>query len=196
MKFPEIIENLILFYQKMPGIGRKSAERMALKTLEMDEDEIRFFSQTLLDANQKIKKCSQCNNFSDFDLCSICSDKKRNARKICIVEDARKIITIEKLQIFDGCYYLLEALITPEIENEKIDQIVQPILEKAKNKEIDELIFALRLTIESETTIAYMTKLLEKYGVKITKIAQGVPHGADIDYLDALTIEKAFADRK
>ncbi len=196
MKYPETIENLISCYQKMPGIGRKSAERMALATLKLGKEEISFFSRNLLDTKEKIKKCANCNNFSEEELCIICNNPNRDIRKICIVEDARKILTLEKLNVFDGFYYLIEEMITPAISNEKIDQLVEPLIKKANEKTVEEIIFALRLTIEGETTVAYITKILSDKGIKITRIAQGVPHGADIDYVDSLTLEKAFEERK
>ena len=196
MKYPKAIEDLIRSYKLLPGVGEKTAERMALATLKMAEERIDEFAQALTDIKTKIKKCKRCNNVTEEDVCEICKDEKRNQKIVCVVEDVKKVILIEKLGIYNGVYHILEAIVSPLLEMDKIDASINPLIKRLKEEEAEELMFALRLTIEGETTTAYIHKLLENEKIKITKIAQGIPHGVDIDYIDALTLERAIEERK
>ena len=185
MKYPETIENLITCYKRLPGVGHKTAERMALATLKMDDEMVALFADSLINSKEKLKKCHLCNNITEKTECFVCSDHSREKKTLCIVEDAKKIIMLEKLNVFKGLYHIIEEPVSPMIGNERIEK-----------ENIEELIFALKLTIEGETTMAYITRLVGDRDIKITKIAQGVPHGADIDYIDNFTLEKAFEERK
>ncbi len=196
MKYPAVLEQLIENFQQLPGIGKKTAERMAFAVLKWEKKEIEKFSSNLVDAKEKINKCQECNNITMAEKCDICLDEKRDQTIICVVEDIKKIKTLEDLQVFQGKYYVIEENITPFLTSERIDKLVEPLIKKAREEEVMEIIFALKLSIEGETTMAYITKLLENDNIKVTKLAQGVPHGADIDYIDALTIERAFVERK
>ncbi len=196
MKYPKEIEELIENFQQFPGIGKKTAERMALSVLQWEEAEISNFANNLLATQKNIKKCVDCNNVTTAEKCDICLDDSRDRKVICVVEDIKKIIVLEKLQVFSGKYYVIAENISPYLTSEQIDNLIKPLLTKVREEGVEEIIFALKLSIEGETTMAYITKLLEKDNVKITKLAQGVPHGADIDYVDPLTIEKAFVERK
>ncbi len=196
MKYPKVLEELMENFQQLPGIGKKTAERLALSVLKWEEEEIEAFADNLLNSKKAIKRCSECNNITMAEKCDICLDEKRDNQVICVVEDVKKIIMLEKLQIFQGKYYVIEENITPFLTSEKIDQLIKPLIEKVRENEVKEIVFALKLSIEGETTMAYIAKLLAEDDVKITKLAQGVPHGVDIDYVDPLTIEKAFLERK
>ena len=196
MKYPAPIENLIECFSKLPGVGNKSAERLALSTLNLDQDVINQFSSSLLDVKTKIKKCKICNNLTDEDECSICKDKSRNKDLLCVVEDAKNIILFEKNGLFNGYYHVINGLISPldgiNPEDINLDMLIKRI-EKDKVKEV---VIAVKPSIEGETTALYISKLLNNKNVKVSKIAYGVPIGADIDYVDSLTLEMALENRQ
>lgn len=196
MKYPAPIENLIECFSKLPGVGNKSAERLALSTLNLDQDVINQFSSSLLDVKTKIKKCKICNNLTDEDECSICKDKSRNKDLLCVVEDAKNIILFEKNGLFNGYYHVINGLISPldgiNPEDINLDMLIKRI-EKDKVKEV---VIAVKPSIEGETTALYISKLLKNKDVKVSKIAYGVPIGADIDYVDSLTLEMALENRQ
>lgn len=195
MNYPRTIQNLITCFKKLPGVGEKTAERMALSILKMDHEVIDLFSVSLTDTKTKIKRCVRCNNLTESDLCDICRDESRDKKTICVVEDPKNLILIERLGIYRGQYHVINGLLSPfdgiDLSNMNINQLLNRIDEE----QIEEIIFALKLTIEGETTALYISKLLENKKVKTSKIAQGIPHGADIDYIDALTLERALEDR-
>ena len=196
MKYPAPIENLIECFSKLPGVGNKSAERLALSTLSLDQDVINLFSSSLLDVKTKIKRCKKCNNLTDEDECSICKDKNRNRDLLCVVEDAKNIVLFEKNGLFNGYYHVISGLISPldgiNPEDINIDKLIKRI-EKDKVKEV---VIAVKPSIEGETTALYISKLLKNKNVKVSKIAYGVPIGADIDYVDSLTLEMALENRQ
>ena len=196
MKYPAPIENLIDCFSKLPGVGNKSAERLALSTLNLDQEVINLFSSSLLDTKTKIKRCKRCNNLTDEDECLICKDKNRNKDLLCVVEDAKNIILFEKNGLFNGYYHVINGLISPldgiNPEDINIDMLIKRI-EKDKVKEV---VIAVKPSIEGETTALYISKLLKNKDVKVSKIAYGVPIGADIDYVDSLTLEMALENRQ
>ena len=196
MKYPAPIENLIDCFSKLPGVGNKSAERLALSTLNLDQDVINLFSSSLLETKTKIKRCKKCNNLTDEDECLICKDKNRNKDLLCVVEDAKNIILFEKNGLFNGYYHVINGLISPldgiNPEDINIDMLIKRI-EKDKVKEV---VIAVKPSIEGETTALYISKLLKNKNVKVSKIAYGVPIGADIDYVDSLTLEMALENRQ
>lgn len=196
MLYPESLQNLINCYKKLPGVGEKSAERMALCSLEFDFDTSSNFAQALLDVKQKIKRCSICNNLSEDDLCPVCKNTSRNNKLICVVEEPKNIIQFEKSGFFNGVYHVLDGLISPLDDINPEDLNIENLIKRVNDENIEEVILALKPSIEGEATSLYITKLLENSNVKITKIAHGVPIGADIDYIDALTLEMAFEERK
>ena len=195
MKYPTTIINLIECFKKLPGIGEKTAERLALSILDMDDETIKIFSKSLNDSKTKIKRCERCNNLSENDLCEICKDKNRNKEVLCVVEEPKNVILFEKLNIFDGYYHVLDGLISPIDGINPEDINLSTLIDRVKNDKIKEIILALKPSIEGETTSLYISKILEDYNVKITKIAYGVPIGAEIDYVDSLTLEMALENR-
>lgn len=195
MKYPETIQNLIECFKKLPSIGEKTAERLALSTLDMDEEVTNLFAKSLKDIKTKIKRCEKCNNLSEDNLCEICKNKNRNNKIICVVEEPKNVILFEKLNIYDGYYHVLDGLISPIDGINPEDINIDTLIKRVKEEKIEELILALKPTIEGETTSLYISKLLEKENVKITKIAHGIPLGADIDYVDSLTLEMALENR-
>ena len=195
MKYPNSLQTLIECYKDLPGIGEKNAERLAFATLKFDDDQLEIFSKTIKEVKNKIKKCKICNNLTEEDLCDICKDKNRNNEVLCVVENTKNLILFEKANIFNGKYHVLEGLISPlegiNPEDIKIDSLIKRI----KEEKIKEVILALTPNIEGETTSAYILKLLEGLDVKVTKIAAGIPVGADMEYLDPLTIARAMEGR-
>lgn len=197
MNYPKIILDLIECFKKLPSIGEKSAERLALSTLNMDDDVLELFSETLKDIKKKIKKCKVCNNLADGDLCEICKHADtRDSKTICIVEDAKNIILFEKLGTYNGLYHVLNGLISPLDGINPEDINISQLLNRIKKENIKEVIIAVKPSIEGETTTLYISKMLEGTDVKVTKIAHGVPLGVEMEYLDSLTLEMALEDRK
>ena len=181
MKYPSTILNLIECFKKLPGIGEKTAERLALSLLDIDNSIIELFSNSLKDIKIKIKRCNICNNLSEEDNCEICKDKSRNKKIICVVEEPKNVILFEKINIFDGYYHVLDDLISPIDGINPEDINISSLIERVKKDKIEELILALKPSVEGETTSLYISKLLEQENVKITKIAYGIPMGAEID---------------
>ena len=196
MKYPSTILNLIECFKKLPGIGEKTAERLVLSMLDMDDEVINLFSKSLKDVKTKIKRCSICNNLSEEDKCQICKDKDRNNKLICVVEEPKNVILFEKLNIFDGYYHVLDGLISPIDGINPEDINISSLIDRVKKDKITELILALKPSVEGETTSLYISKILEGTGVKISKIAHGIPMGAEIDYVDSLTLEMALENRR
>lgn len=196
MKYPRTLQNLIECFQKLPGIGEKTAERLALSTLKLDQEVIDVFSESLKDTKIKIKKCSICNNYSEEDTCEICKDKSREQDVLCVVEDPKNIIMFEKIGTFNGKYHVINGLISPLDGINPEDIHIPQLLERIKNEGIKEVILAVKPSVEGETTSLYISKMLNNTDVVVSKIAHGVPLGADIDYVDSLTLELALENRK
>lgn len=193
--YPTTIKNLINCFKKLPGIGEKNAERLALSILNMNDEDVSLFSNSLLDMKKKIKRCSICNYYSESDICSICSDKNRDESIICVVETPKNVALFEKMGSYNGLYHVLDGLISPLDGINPEDININELLERIKNNKVKEVIIAVKPTIEGETTSLYISKILQGLGVKITKIAHGIPLGTDMEYIDTLTLELAIADR-
>ena len=192
------ILNLVNAYKLLPGIGQKNAERLAFYTLEMDSEQIEYISNTIINTYKGVKKCNICNNYTDNEngLCDICIDEDRENKVLCIVEDPKIVYFMEKNKIFPGKYFVLNNLISP-IEGIGPEDIG---LDKLKNmleaNNISEIIIAIKSSIEGETTALYIKELFKNSNIKISKIASGIPMGADFEYIDNLTFEKAIEERK
>lgn len=195
MKYPTTILNLIECFKHLPGIGEKTAERLALSLLDYDESLIELFSASISDVKTKIKRCTKCNNLSEENLCEICKDNTRDKSVLCVVEEPKNVILFEKLGTYNGYYHVLDGLISPIDGVNPEDINIETLIDRVKNENIKEIILALKPSIEGETTSLYISKLLEDTPVRITKIAHGVPLGADIDYVDSLTLELALENR-
>lgn len=195
MNYPTTIKNLIECYKKLPGIGEKTAERLALASLYLDDELISLFSKSLLDSKTKIKRCAICNNLTETNICSICKDKSRIQDMICVVEDPKNVISLEKIGSFNGKYQVLSGLISPLDGIGPEDIKLDLLLDRIKKENIKEIILALKPTIEGETTILYISKVLSGTNVKITKLAHGIPMGADMEYVDIMTLETALDNR-
>lgn len=193
--YPGCMNNLIDSFKNLPGIGEKSAERLAFSILNFDDDKIDKFINSLIDI-KNIKRCLVCNNITDMDLCYICGDKSRSNDTIFVVEKPKDIILFEKMGNYNGKYHVLDGLISPidgvNPEDINIDSLVDRVV---KNK-VKEVIIVLKPSIEGETTTQYIKKILNNYDVVVSKIPIGIPMGADIEYIDSMTLEMAFEDRK
>lgn len=196
MIYPTTIRNLIECYKKLPGIGEKTAERLALATLNMDSKIIDLFSSSLNDVKTKIKRCIRCNNLSEEDVCLICNDSKRDKKTVCVVEEAKNVMLFEKVGTYNGLYHVLDGLISPLNGIRPDDIKIFSLVDRIKFEGIKEVIIAVKPSIEGETTSLYILKILEGMNVIVSKIAHGVPLGADMDYIDSLTLEMALEDRK
>lgn len=196
MKYPSIIQNLIECFKKFPGVGEKSAERMALSVLEIDKETIDLFATSLKDSKTKIRRCEICNNLSESEKCEVCKDNSRNKEILCVVEEPKFVNLFEKLNIFDGYYHVLDGLISPIDGINPEDINISSLIDRVKKDKVKEIILALKPSVEGETTSLYISKMLEGTDVKISKIAHGVPMGAEIDYVDSLTLEMALENRR
>lgn len=192
------IINLINAYKLLPGIGQKNAERLAFYTLEMEKEQIDYISNTIIDTFENIKKCKICNNYTDNEdnICDICLDEEKNSKLLCIVEDPKIVYFMEKNKIFPGKYFVLNNLISP-IEGIGPEDIgLNKLKSILDSNQISEIIIAIRSSIEGETTALYIKELFKNKNIKISKIASGIPMGADFEYIDNLTFEKAIEERK
>jgi len=195
MNYPDSLNNLINSLKKLPTIGEKSAERLAFAIMNMDEEDINEFSSSIRDVKLKIKKCEKCGNITENKLCDICSNENRDSSLICVVEDSKNIITLEKMGTYNGKYHVLNGLISP-IDGKGPDDIdINSLIKKVKEDKIKEVIIAISPTLEGETTALYISKLLEDTKVVVSKIAYGIPIGADMEYLDPMTLSMAISNR-
>lgn len=195
MNYPNTLKNLIECFKKFPGIGEKTAERMALATLEMPEETLNLFSTSLKDVKTKIKNCECCGNLTENDMCLICTDKSRNKKILCVVEESKNVVLFEKIGTYNGIYHVLGGLISPLDGINPEDINLEKLISRIKNEEIKEVIIAVKPSIEGETTALYIRKMLEGMDVIVSKIAHGIPMGADMEYIDPLTLELALEDR-
>lgn len=195
MNYPDSLNNLINSLKKLPSIGEKSAERLAFAIMNMEDEEIETFSNSIIDVKNKIKKCSSCGNITENDICSICSNEDRDDTVICVVEDAKNIISLEKMGSYNGKYHVLNGLISPINGKGPNDIEIFSLVNKVKNNSIKEVIIAISPTLEGETTALYISKLLEQTNVLVSKIAYGIPMGADMEYLDPMTLSMAINNR-
>lgn len=196
MKYTKSLEELIQCFKLLPGIGEKNAERLAFSILKFDENQVLSFSQAIQNVHYKIKKCIICNNLTEDDnKCTICNDKARNNNIICVVENTKNLVMFEKANIFNGTYHVLEGLISPLEGINPEDIKINQLIERVKEKNIKEVILALNPSMEGETTSLYISKMLEGMNVIITKIAAGIPVGADMEYLDSITLQRALEGR-
>ena len=194
--YPKVLEELISCFKKYPTIGEKSAERLALATLDLSEEEINSFSNTLIKAKKVLKPCKICCNLTDKDICDICNDENRNKNIICVVEDYKSLISFEKAGNYKGVYHVLNGLISP-IDNVSPQDInISSLVKRIEKLDKPEIIIALRSSIEGQTTTLYIKQIFENKSVTISRLSYGIPMGAEIDYLDVLTLDKALSDRK
>lgn len=196
MIYPKKLEDVIEYYKKLPGIGEKSAERMALSTLDMPTEHVESFSASLVEAKNMLRPCKICGHITDKEICDICNDEGRDKNMICVLEDYKSVFTFEKTGNFKGVYHVLNGLISPTEGIGYEDINLPSLLDRIEKLEKPELILALKSNIEGETTTLFIKKILEGKSVVISRLSYGIPIGADIDYMDTVTLDKALDDRK
>ncbi len=190
------LADLIESFQKLPGIGPKSAQRLALHVLKMPQSEVDRFVDSVLEAKRTIHYCSICYNMSEHDPCEICSSEKRDRSLICVVAETKDLLAIEKTNEYSGLYHVLQGLISPMDGIGAEDIRIKELLIRAASDNVKEVILALPPSIEGETTSLYINKLLSTFSIKVTRIAFGLPVGADIEYADEITLIRALEGRR
>ena len=192
--FIEPIGRLINEFSKLPGVGKKSAQRYAYKIIGMTESEAQEFAAAILNVKKKVKYCKICGNFTDGEICDVC--RTRNADVICVVKEPKDVIAIEKLNEFDGVYHVLHGTISPMDGVGPNDIRIKELLERVAKGSVKEVIMATNPDVEGEATALYINRLLEPLGVKVTRLAHGIPIGTDLEYADEVTLARAFVERK
>ena len=196
MIYPKSIATLIEHFQKFPSIGPKSAQRMAFYLLRMPKSEVQKFAQAMIDAKENTKTCEICFNISSESPCEICQSSKRDRSTICVVSETKDLIAIEKTNEYKGLYHVLQGLISPMDGIGADDIRIKELLNRLTNDEVQEIILALPPSVEGEATSLYLTKLIKPFGIKISRIAFGLPVGADLEYADDITLAKAIEGRR
>ena len=193
--YSETVNKLINQFEKLPGIGHKTAVRLAFYILESDENVAKEFSETLVKAKKNVKFCSICYNLTEKDPCDICSNSKRDESTICVVENVKDVIAMEKTHEYKGKYHVLHGSISPMNNISAGDIKIKELLERLKDDSIREVILATNPTVEGEATAMYISRLIKPLGIKVTRIAHGIPVGGDLEYTDEITLIKALEGR-
>lgn len=189
------LQKLIEQFARMPGVGRKMAQRFAFYVLDLPDDKAKEFADSILEAKAKIKKCSICGNFTEGDICPICSAGGRDTSLICVVEDPRDVLAFERTREYNGVYHVLHGLISPMdgIGPEQLN--IKSLLERITNTQVVEVIMATNPTVEGEATAMYLAKLLKPLGVRVSRLAYGIPVGGNLEYADEVTLYRALEGR-
>ncbi len=196
MEYTKPLAQLIEFFQKFPGVGPKSAQRMAFHLLKMPLGEVQRFAQILVDAKQNIHYCSNCFNMSASDPCEICTDTRRDNSVICVVAETKDLIAIEKTREYKGLYHVLQGTLSP-LDGIGVEDIrIKELLTRVADENVKEIILALSPSVEGEATSLYLTKLIKPFNIKISRIAFGLPVGSDLEYADEITLAKAIEGRR
>ena len=195
MIYPKSIASLIEQFQKFPSVGPKSAQRMAFFLLRMPKSDVEKFAQTVIEAKENTKTCEICFNLSSESPCEICSSTSRDKSTICVVSESKDLIAIEKTNEYKGQYHVLQGLISPMDGIGADDIRIKELLNRLTDETVKEVILALSPSVEGEATSLYLTKLIKPFGIKVSRIAFGLPVGADLEYADEITIAKAIEGR-
>lgn len=195
MYFTRPLAKLIEEFQKFPGVGPKSAQRMAFHVLDMKSESVRELSNSILEAKEKVRHCSQCFNLSAQNPCEICLNEKRDRTVICVVAEARDLIALERMHEYKGTYHVLTGLISP-LEGKGPEQLsIRELLARLSGQHVSEIILAINPTVEGDATVLYLSHLLKPLGIKLTRIAFGLPVGSDLEYADDITLLRALEGR-
>ncbi len=189
------LEKLIEQFQKIPSIGRKTAQRMAFHVLDLSEAEAKEFAEAIIDAHTKYHHCSRCHNLTENELCPVCANVNRDQSTVCVMEEPRDVLAMERTREFSGVYHVLHGVISPMNGVTPEHLTIKSLIERAASGEIKEVIMATNPTIEGDTTAMYISKLIKPFGVKVTRLAYGIPVGADIEYADDVTLMRALSGR-
>src|SRR5712692_5632195 len=194
--FAAPLERLIQEFRRLPGIGQKSAQRLAFHVLRTPREDAARLAEALLDVKDNLGICAECNNISDAELCPYCRDSNRNRSQICVVEEPHNILPIETTRTFEGLYYVLHGAISP-LKGIGPEQLrIKGLLDRIAKGEAKEIILATNPTVEGEATAAYLSRLLKPLGMKVTRIAMGIPVGSDLDVADEVTMSKSLENRR
>ena len=194
--YPDLLKTLIEYFRKLPGIGEKTAERYALALIDLEEDDLETFAKSISQIKKELRTCEVCGHLTDKKKCYICDDDTRNQNLICVVEDYKSVFMFEKTGKFNGVYHVLNGLISPIDGINPDDLNINSLVKRVDKLKDAELILALKPNIEGDTTTLYIKKILEDKNIKITRLSNGIPMGAEIEYIDILTLERALSDRK
>ncbi len=190
------LARLVEQFERMPGIGHKSAQRLAFYVLNLKKEEAEAFSKAILTAHEKIRQCSCCCNLAEDELCPICKSGRRDESVICVVEDPRDVMAFERTHEFEGTYHVLHGVISPMNGIGPEDITVKELLKRMGDGTVQEVIMATNPTVEGEATAMYISRLLKPMGIKVSRLAYGVPVGADLEYADEVTLSKALEGRR
>jgi recombination protein RecR len=194
--YPEPIAKLIDSFSRLPGIGPKTAARLAFHVLRMSEDDVVAFAKALVSVKRNLHYCSICCNITDVDPCRICQDKTRDPSVICVVQEAKDLVAMERTKEYDGQYHVLQGAISP-MDGIGPDEIrIAELLKRLADDRVKELILATNPNIEGEATAMYLSRLVKPFGIKVTRIAHGLPVGGDLEYADEVTLSKALEGRR
>lgn len=196
MYYPEPIAKLIDAFTRLPSIGPKTAARLAFHVLRMKEDDVIDFAKALVSVKRNLFYCSVCCNITDTDPCKICQDKSRDNSVICVVQESKDLVAIERMKDFQGHYHVLQGAISP-MEGIGPDEIrIAELLRRLSDERVQELILATNPNIEGEATAMYLSRLVKPFGIRVTRIAHGLPVGGDLEYADEVTLSKALEGRR
>lgn len=190
----EIVDKLTNSFSKLPAVGQKTAQRYSYAVLNMPLSEVREFAENLVHAKENVKFCSVCGNYTETEVCSICA--KRSHETICVVKEPKDVLSMEKVKNYTGTYHVLHGTLSPLSGKGPDDIRIKELLTRVQNGNVKEVIMALNSDVEGEATCMYISKLLSPLGVKVSKLAQGISMGSDIEYQDEVTLTKAMEDRK
>lgn len=195
-QYAAALTRLIEQFSRLPGVGPKTAQRLAFFVLSMPEFQVEEFAKTLLEVKRKITTCPECCNLTDIVPCRICSDERRDRSVICVVEDAQDVVAIEKTREYKGLYHVLQGSISPMDGKGPEDIKIKELLKRLADSIVEEVIIATNPDVEGETTALYLAKLLKPVGIKTTRIAHGLPVGGDLEYADTATLTRAMSGRR
>ena len=196
MFYPEPVSKLIEGFMKLPGIGPKTASRLAFHVLSMKEDDVLDLAKALVNAKRQLHYCSVCNNITDSDPCQICRDKSRDGSIICVVQEPKDLVAMERTREFVGYYHVLHGAISPMDGIGPEDIHIPDLLKRLGDEQVQELILATNPNIEGEATAMYISRLVKPFGIRVTRIAHGPPVGGDLEYADEVTLTKALEGRR
>jgi recombination protein RecR len=194
--FSKALAAIVSEFEKLPGIGPKSAQRLALHFLKRPEEDVRRFAETLVEARRKIRFCRQCQAFSETELCMICADPNRNPSQICVVADVRDVSAVERLNEYKGLYHVLHGLLSPMDGVGPGDLKIRELMARLEAGDVEEVILATSPTVEGDATALYLAQVLKPLGIRTTRLAQGIAVGAELDYADQATLLSAFQYRR
>jgi len=194
-KYPDALENLIREFNKLPSIGRKTAERLAFYLLAQDDKEAELLSEAVINLKQKIRQCARCFNFTEEELCRICRDPKRDRSVLCVVSHPQELLKLEKTNEYRGLYHVLGGLISPVNNVGPQDLHIEELMQRLSDGTVREVILALDPKVEGEATAMYLARKIKPLGIKTTQIAHGVPVGRDLEFADEVTLTKALQGR-